>query len=192
MENIFLDWGLSWSISKITPHILMLLIGLILTVKIKRIHMVFRILLLPVPFILYFIFYPIYQGDFSNNNLSTQVGNLKMLKDNELSVLAIPGCPFCHESIRDLKKIKKRTKTTGITFYVITDDVTTLDWYREEANGSFDIVRLSPETEGIKIVTGGSFPTFILRDGDQLTAWSNSNFGVRAKDEVEKQLKKGS
>ncbi len=105
--------------------------------------------------------------------------------ENSLSVLAIPGCPFCFESIKDLKQIRKRNPELTIDFYVYTDDSTKLDWYREEGGDEIAVYLLPTSNKRVPAITNGSFPTFVYRENKTLHVWSNNGFGVRAKDYIE-------
>ncbi len=192
MEEFLLNLGLSWTLSKLLPYILFLLIGVAFSFYLKKLHKAIRIALFPLPFLIYFAFSPIYQGDFSNSPNHFDVENLTFLKQDELSVIAIPGCPYCYALIDDLKLIRKRTESKKITFWVITTEQDHLDWYNEKVNGAFEVKSISPTIEGIAKISGGNFPTIIYRSVDELTVWSNDSFGVKAKDWVETELKKGS
>lgn len=191
MEHFFLSIGISWTLSKVLPFVLFLVIGFLLFIYIKRRSFKFAkfiaIILIPVPVLIYFVLNPIYEGDFSNN--STKVSNKEITELNEgLTVLAIPGCPFCYESIEVLSEIKSRTETNDIRFMVISSDSTSTDWYNEKSNGRIPVGLINIESD-VKTLTNGHFPTYVYYDGEgKFTVWSNANFGVLAKDEVEELL----
>lgn len=146
------------------------------------------LLIIPIPFGIYFIINPIYEGDFSNNSRSEK-GNYSELKSDRLTVLTIPGCPYCYESIADLKRIKERTGVDSIDFLVVTGESSNLDWYKEEANDQLNIQMISSESELVALARG-TFPTFVYTDGEEVTIWDNSGFGVIAKDWIEEKVTK--
>ncbi|TNE95947.1 MAG: hypothetical protein EP322_09125 [Bacteroidetes bacterium] len=106
--------------------------------------------------------------------------------ENSLSVLAIPGCPFCYESIKDLRQMRKRNSKLTIDFYVYTDDSTKLDWYREEGKSEIAVHMLPTSNKRVPSISDGSFPAFVFRENKTLYVWSNNGFGVRAKDYIER------
>jgi hypothetical protein len=189
-ETILLNSGLSWFISKLLPYILSLALGLVLFLlakkflKNKKWKSFILIPLLFIPFLVYFIQYPIYEGDFSNNsktvNTAIELGN-----ENELIVVAIPNCPFCFESIAKLKRVKQRIPEAQIQFLVCTENENDLQTYKIESQGLFEIKKIS-NYEDLAIMVDNKFPSFILlKENQQVQIWNNSAFGVSAIDEVE-------
>jgi hypothetical protein len=186
---------MSWTLLKTLPYLILIALGVVLYILIrgllKRNRKAFRILavlVIPLPFFLYFIVNPIYEGDFSNN-FRSEKGVFSELKSGRLTVLTIPGCPYCYESIEDLKRIKERTGVDTIDFFVVTTHSENLDWYREEAKGQLNIQMLSPESELVALAMG-TFPTFLFAEADNVSVWDNSGFGVRAKDWIEDKIAK--
>lgn len=186
MDALFLELGFSWTLAKVLPYILMLLIGVAIIFFLKKQKLWIRLFFMPIPFFIYFIFFPIYQGDFSNEMVSMKWSKADPFNENSLSVLAIPGCPFCYESIKDLRQMRKRNSKLTIDFYVYTDDSTKLDWYREEGKGEIAVHILPTSNKRVPSISNGSFPTFVFRENKTLYVWSNNGFGVRAKDYIER------
>ena len=194
IEVFFLDAGFSWTLSKITPYLLTFILGFILVLILRKkilkfgriLRMFFQIFTFSLFFLVYFSFYPIYEGDFTN--YSTQIQQSKEnneLEGKKLIVLSIPGCPYCYESIGKMKKLIERNPSVKIEFLVCSNDESTLDWYKEET-GSIIGVHLAKNPQAMAELAKGSFPTFVLvNDDNSLTVWSNSSFGVLAMDEVE-------
>ena len=185
MEHFFLNMGFSWTMAKVSPYVLMVVIGIILMAIFKKRSIILRLLLLPIPFGVYFYFSPIYQGDFSNSFEEIKLAESDPFVDQELSLVAIAGCPYCYEAIDQLSILKERNSNLGITFYVYTNDSTNLDWYKEKGGDWLSVKQIPLSNSRISEITNGSYPTFIFRTGSELKTWSNDSFGVRAKDYVE-------
>lgn len=126
----------------------------------------------------------IYQGDFSNNSVEIQ-SDYHQFKKGTLSVITIPGCPFCHASIEMLKILKERQPQLDIHFLVCSSDSLALEEYVEPIQGKFDLELFEDLKEIPKIGING-FPSFVYTDtnGKKLL-WSNDGFGARARDFVE-------
>lgn len=186
---------MSWTLEKALPYILLIILGVILFVVLRKLIdrsrkglRILATLIMPLPFFVYFVFSPIYEGDF-NNNYRSENGVFTELNSGRLAVLTIPGCPYCYESIEDLKRIKERTGVDTIDFFVVTTQSENLDWYREEAKGQLNIQMISPESE-LATLAMGTFPTFLFAEDHNVTVWDNSGFGVRAKDWIEDKIEK--
>jgi hypothetical protein len=195
MENLLLNWGWSHTLSKLTPYLMMIVLGVFFMrfiLKSNRftnrvIKIILGILVLLLPFGAYFAINPIYQGDFSQNGKKMEIRNAKTsaMRDG-LLVLTIPGCPYCFESIESLKLLKKRNPNFNIQFAVTgTSEEAYLKDYSKEVNNAFDVV-LYENAVTLVQETGGEFPTFVMiKDGKAEYAWTNDQFGVRAKDRLE-------
>ena len=105
--------------------------------------------------------------------------------ENGLSVLSIPGCHFCSESIEKLKKIKKRNPKLSITFIVLSRDLRALTKYKKEINGVFKL-KLASNPDNFAVLAQLKFPAFlIIKNKKPIYRWSNDQFGVRAIDLLE-------
>ena len=191
IENIFLDFGLSWTMSKILPYSIALLIGIVISWLLfrKKTHPLKRVFALSfslIFFAVYFIFQPIYEGDFSNSSYLPKTTKLAELKKDEFVVIAIPGCNYCLESIKKLNKLKERNPFLKIRFLVLSSNNKELLYYRKIATPSIAISK-AKETNRFLEISKGGFPTFLsVREGQIIKAWSNDSFGVLALDEIEK------
>lgn len=194
-EIFFLNLGLSWTAAKIVPYILAVCFGFVLFIIFSKFAKSFRgkkiisIALIFAPVSLYFALYPIYEGDFSN--YSKTVKTSKIFGDTQkLTVIAIPNCPYCFESIQKLKLIRQRIPSAKIEFLVCTENENDLFLYKNEAHNQFD-VEIYPESAELAELIGNKFPSFITAgQNNELKIWSNSEFGVTAIDEVEELLGK--
>jgi hypothetical protein len=195
MENIFLNWGWSHTMSKLTPYLLICILGILLMrfvlkskrITKKKVKLSLAILLLIAPFGAYFALNPIYQGDFSQNGKQIKVRNAKTAAmENGLLVLSIPGCPYCFESIKSLKLLKKRNPNLKIQFAVTgTEDKSYLVDYKKEANDVFEVV-LYKNALTLVQETGAQFPAFVMiKNSQAIYTWTNDQFGVLAKDRLE-------
>jgi hypothetical protein len=190
LESFLLDSGFSWTWSKLLPYVVLPILGLaIWTLFRKRMQKRWLrgttlLLSVVIPFALYFILYPIYEGDFSNN--SEKVALIPELKSGQqkLVVITIPGCPFCMESVHRMKDFKKRNPAVDIEYRVCSTDPIDLKVYKETAGKAFPVV-LAQDIGKLSGLAESAFPAFILTDGQSGVRWSNDHFGVAALDEVE-------
>lgn len=191
MENMFLNMGMSWTLSKMLPYVLFLILGILIYWLIrKRVKpKMYRWILLPViliPIGIYFAVNPIYEGDFSNNVRTSDATDFKRLKKERLTVIAIPGCPYCKGSISTLKKYITRTNKK-VDFVVLSSHREMMADYEREAKGTKINVKLAltADIERLGELAGGSFPAFVYKKGNEVHVWNNDGFGVRALDWVE-------
>lgn len=190
-EILFLNLGLSWTVAKIIPYLLSLVIGVLISTfffrkSARKKKLLFRTLISVIPLILYFAVFPIYEGDFSNHPYTPSILKLDELKGNDLVVISIPGCPYCFESIEKLNLLKKRNPKMKISFLVCTADKKDLKDYKKAISSSIS-VKKSVEADSLFQIANQGFPTFVqMRNGKIQRAWSNDSFGVRALDALEK------
>jgi hypothetical protein len=179
---------ISWTLINITPYFLTIVGGLFLSFLFSKIRGKIRFLrffIWAIPFGIYFILNPIYEGDFSNNYREIHLKNdLITSKEKQLLVITIPGCPFCLASIQTMKQIKKRVPSLKVKYIVCSSDSLTILPYYREINGSFPISTSKKPKEWAKICQG-KFPSYVLVTKNGTRIWSNDNFGTLAKDEVE-------
>jgi len=194
MELYFLESGMSWTMSKILPYLITVVLGLILWIIFKKvlrrinkyIRWVALLVIFALPFSIYFLISPIYEGDFTNNSSEVErTDSNAELNGEKLVVIAIPGCPYCLEAIDKLLIMKKRVPEMSIEYVVCSTDSTSIDWYKEKAGETIP-VRLAENREEMANIAEHAFPTFVLvSKNGPLKKWSNDKFGVFAMDEVE-------
>ncbi|MEJ6615343.1 MAG: hypothetical protein QNL61_00365 [Crocinitomicaceae bacterium] len=199
METYFLDSGLSWTMSKVLPYLIMILVGIVLWIIAKKIlksinkylRWMLLLVIFVLPFLIYFMISPIYEGDFTNDSIEVeQSAENAELNGKKLVVITIPGCPFCLEAIDQLLVMKKRVPSIEIEYIVCRFDSTAIDstiidWYKKKG-GDLITVRLAENSEEMKKIAQHKFPAFVLVDNKRpLKTWSNNSYGVFAKDEVE-------
>lgn len=194
-ETFLLDTlGFSWTWSKLFPFLFFPFLGFLIWLTFRKriarkgVRYALLAVLITAPFGIYFAISPIYEGDFSNDSANVKL--LPELRSNgaKLTVIAIPGCRFCMESIERMKAFKKRNPKLDIEYRVCSKDPDALVLYKDVADGAFPIV-LAENTEQMVDIAGESFPSFVLSDGKTAKRWSNRTFGLRAMDEVEDHVK---
>lgn len=181
-----------YTIPKITPYILTIVGGLFLTYLFSKISgriRFIRFFIWVIPFGIYFSLNPIYEGDFSNHYREIRLNKeLIELKEKQLLVITIPGCPFCLASIQTMKQIKKRVPSLKVKYIVLSTHSSSTIRYKREINGVFQISTTIKSKEWAKICQG-KFPSYVLITKKGAQIWSNDNFGTLAKDEVENSFK---
>ena len=202
IESYLLDSGFSWTLSKLLPYIFTLIIGIVLALIVKRLlkkssfflRLGVEILFFIIPFIVYFIYSPIYEADFSNNStMIVKTSFHKELSGDKLVVLTIPNCPYCFEAIGKMKKLKERVPKIEIEYIVCISDSLNYkndaQWYIDEADGAIS-VSSAQDSKMMSELADHAFPTFILvEDEKPLKKWNNNDFGVVALDEIELHFK---
>ena len=196
-ELFLLDYDFSWYWSKLLPYLLFVLLGVVLmlffikknSLKSRFLKLGMSFCLLLIPFLIYFVISPIYEGDFTNSSIEKKVTQESAeLSENKLTVISIANCPYCYDAIDRLKKMKSRSTNLEIEFRVCSSDSNSMEWYKEKSKNDIAIL-LSENLIGLSEVAEGRYPTFVLREGDDLKIWSNDQFGVAALDEIEKMFK---
>jgi hypothetical protein len=192
IETFFLDFGLSWSVSKALPYVFCILIGSCLVVLFQRIGLrkkwlnrISSFILLILPVAIYFSLYPIYEGDFSNQGIKSD-SKIKFPSSKALTVVVLPDCPYCYQSISLINKLKSRNPNLPINYWVVSSDtlppktgILSKIPYEYEVFQRHDVIEMS------KLVLG-TFPCFVLSDNGKVQkVWNNNQFGVRALDEIE-------
>jgi glutaredoxin len=187
-ESIFLDLGFSWTASKLTPYILMALLGFVFVYtfhnriqqKVRKwIIMTFLAIL---PFSIYFSIFPIYTGDFVNNHYSPEQ-LCAFPKKTMLTVVVLPGCPYCHETIRFMNELLERESKLNIRYVVVAETNTPLLPFRQKLSKRIQVEKSAKPKEWIMMARGG-FPTMILSENHKIVyAWENDQFGVKAIDD---------
>lgn len=196
LENFLLESGLSWSASKAFPYLFCVLFGLILVfifrkikIKTKWIFRIILILFFLLPFVIYFSIYPIYEGDFSNQGIKPH-SSIQFPSSKSLTVIALPDCPYCYQSIALMKKIKKRNPTIPISYWIVSaDTLPPKSAILKVIPSEFSTSQHHNVSEISKLVQG-TFPCFIISENKKaVKLWNNNQFGVCALDEIEEFFK---
>ncbi|NRA13183.1 MAG: hypothetical protein HRT57_14640 [Crocinitomicaceae bacterium] len=195
MENFFLNLGFGWTSSKIIPFVLMVLFGITLYLialkfsKEKWMRILSMVLIL-LPALTYLVINPIYEGDFANNyRIEKQTDSLSELENNRLTVLVLPGCPYCEEALEQLKILKSHIGSDQeIDIIVCTVLKNDLKYYKDHSEGKMN-VRIAKNSSALSEIAGHQFPAFVYKGkGEKLRVWSNAQFGPSAKDWIEEKM----
>jgi len=198
--EIFLSTlGFSWTISKLLPYILFLIIGFSFSVifykklkLLKLLKIIISLAIFVLPFLLYFVYSPIYQGDFSNSGYTVSSEN-RFPDKKQLTVYVLSNCPYCIQATTMLKNMVFHNKRIHLEIKVIGNHINDKIKYQRLINQMGDVSLYkkgdSLVREPIKALlklTKGEFPTYVLSEnGQAVKAWHNDRFGVRAMDEID-------
>jgi thiol-disulfide isomerase/thioredoxin len=194
VEKNSLQIGLSWTLSTLVPYILVLiasfLVGYQLTSLFKdRSRSLSRFIFL-FTFLAFFGIafwaHPIYEDDFSNNmNQVVLDSNEGPVFDEGLTMVALPGCPFCFARIPLLNELKTRNPQLNITVLLVKESEETAEIYNKELVGTIN-VEVTKFGSLIAQNTKGRFPAFFYRtEKDEIMYWDQRDFGNLAFDWIE-------
>ncbi|MBM3451786.1 MAG: hypothetical protein FJX84_01460 [Bacteroidetes bacterium] len=197
IDYFFLDLGFSWLLAKVTPYLFCIFLGIgalyflrKLDIKKKWLKIVFLFTVCIAPFLLYFSFFPIYEGDFIDSGIKSN-SSLDFPSKKSLTVVVLPNCPYCYQSIVLMKKIKERNPSISINYWVSSrDSLSVKSGILKVIPSQFTVVRRS-DHENISELVKASYPCFIISNkGKALKQWDNNQIGVSALDEIEKFFKR--
>ena len=197
--EIFLSsLGLTWTMSKLLPYILFLIIGISFSIifykkfkLLKPLKIFISLAILVLPFLLYFVYSPIYQGDFSNSGFTVSSEN-RFPDKKQFTVYVLPNCKYCVSSTATLKAMIRKNKGINLVVRVMGHTVNDSLKYVKLMDNLVPVTINSSNNSIEKVqvkefftITQGEFPTFVLsKNGKAIKAWHNDNFGVGAIDEV--------
>jgi glutaredoxin len=191
--------GLSWTMSKLLPYILFLIIGILFAVifykkfkLLKPLKIIISLALFVLPFLLYFVYSPIYQGDFSNSGYTVS-SESRFPDKKQFTVYVLPNCKYCVSSTATLKAMIRKNKEIDLVIRVMGHTVKDSLKYVKLMDNLVPVTMNSSHNslERVQLkevisITQGEFPTFVLsKSGKAIKAWHNDRFGVRAMDEVD-------
>jgi hypothetical protein len=199
IEIFFSSLGLTWTMSKLLPYILFLLIGISFSIifyrkfkLLKPLKITISLAILVFPFLLYFVYSPIYQGDFSNVGYTMSSEN-RFPDKKQFTVYVLPNCKFCVSSTAIIKEMVRKNKGINVVIRVMGHTVKDSLKYVKLMDNLVPVTMNSSHNslERVQLkevisITQGEFPTFVLsKSGKAIKAWHNDRFGVRAMDEVD-------
>ena len=199
IENFFSSLGLTWTMSKLLPYILFLIIGISFSIifyrkfkLLKPLKIFISLAILVLPFLLYFVYSPIYQGDFSNSGYTISSEN-RFPDKKQFTVYVLPNCKYCVSSTATLKAMIRKNKEINLVVRVMGHTINDSLKYVKliDKLGTISMNSSNNSLERVQIkelisITQGEFPTFVLsKNGKAIKAWHNDSFGVRAMDEVD-------
>ncbi len=204
IEQWLIQSDFSWTISKITPYLLLIISGIliarwvskffffkIISNRLKFLKPFIFVTITAIPFVIGFALHPIYEGDFSKQGTTIEKFQpIKDFKDVDLAVIAIPGCDYCYHSIAKLRQIKSRNPKMKIKFILCSSSFAELKDYIAEGGNTVKVTT-TRNIESLQNLVEGKFPTFIMLKNDKAVyRWSNDQFGCMAIDHLESELSK--
>ena len=152
-----------------------------------------RLFIMPIlsiiPFSIYFAFFPIYRGDFVNIHYQPEELEEFPIKLT-LNVVVLPYCPYCHETIKLMNKLKHQNPKLNIRYVVLSDVKNNQRLFRSKLDSRI-AVSLSKNTKDLIMMARGGFPCMILSKNKKVIyAWQNEYFGVRAIDDIISRISK--
>jgi hypothetical protein len=191
LELFFLNMGASWEASRILPFVFLLVISVVPLLLLRKYRLKSLMLDITLKSVLvisilsiYFIYNPIYRGDITDLSRTENISK-EMDAPIGLRVYVLPNCPYCLESLELMDVFHKRNPKIGIEYVIIGS-----------GNGgkilpkvpSYIKVTHANINSGIKRITKGSYPCFVVKKDKSLLIWNNSEFGLKAFDVVEEAL----
>ncbi|MEN9699746.1 MAG: hypothetical protein RLZZ301_944 [Bacteroidota bacterium] len=187
LDHFFLGLGCSFSWAKWLPYLWTLGIGWVLFWIVAELQLKnclkigLASLAFALPFSLYFLAYPLYRGDVYTEALK---GNpsIRVPAKKCLTMIALPGCPYCEAAIKDLNTIAHYRPHAPIQVMLVSNDDAGARYFRKHLDKRIQLRQANPYYEWI-IAAQGSFPSYVWSDHKKVKkVWSNRQFGVRALD----------
>ena len=204
LEIFLSSLGFSWSIAKLLPYVIFIGLGSIAAfiflkksnIK-KKLRWFISLVILVLPFAFYFLFSPIYQGDFSNKSFRISEPS-SFPKAKLLTVYVLSNCPYCIQATTTLKNMLINNKRIQLEIKVIGNHMNDKIKYQRLINqmGNVSLYKkgdslVREPIQTMLKLTKGEFPTYLLSEnGQAVKAWHNDSFGVRAMDEVDQFFRK--
>lgn len=203
--DTLIGWGFGWTISAITPWILIFALSFtIMYVLLRKLRLQkgkWVLVLIPLLFLGFnFAINPIYEADYIKNGEELEIDNhilldsLNNTSDSFTGLVCIAdlGCPFCKTATKSrLNVIKERFPKSNIYITLNSDKQEYIDQYAEESGAkNLKFLKIDKSKEILEL-SKGSFPTFILiSEGKIIHRWNNSELGYPAIDKIESFLYK--
>ena len=190
LEELSLNIGLSWTFSKIAPYLMQFIVIVLLSAVLAQLfgrNFGRKKLILLSSIILFsgisFAVNPIYEGDFDNTYEELIVGNIHDEFKEGLTMVALPGCPYCFERIETLNNLKKHQKDLPIYVVILNSDTSIMSQYSEKLSSDIKVLG-AQNSKQLNQVVRGSFPAFIFSSKENRTLyfWSQVGFGSGAMD----------
>ncbi len=195
IETVAQNIGLSFTLSKMMPYVFQAVFLLILFIECYRniferfstiIRRLLGMLVLIIGGGIAFAIHPIYEGDFKHEYKPVFFsGNSSHSLNEGLTMVVLPGCPYCYQRIADLNRLVELYPSQEVYIKVVNNDSLALEEYQERANGLIN-VSLAENQNALKSLIGERYPSFIyIKEGTKEgMIWNNNGFGVAAMDFV--------
>lgn len=201
--DTLLDWGFSWTLSALTPWILVFALSFtIMYVLLRKLRLQkgkWILILIPLLFLGFnFMINPIYEADYVKNGDELSIEDHLLLdtlynrKESFTGLVCIAdlGCPFCKMATKNrLNVMKERLPKSNIYITLNSSKQDYIDQYIQETDAhNIDFLRINESKELLEL-SQGVFPTFILIDNGKIVhRWKNSQLGFPALDKIESHL----
>lgn len=192
-----LNLRLPFTFAKIAPYVITflfvcLIIYEVYTLYLKNVvHWIRRVVSLAILIGLCgiaFAFHPIYDGDFNNTyNVISVSGESETAFKPGLTMVALPGCPFCHMRLEEINFVSNIYPDLSINVYVVGTDTTALEAYRKTAAETINVEMFPAKLQLNKALNPGAYPTLFYQskgNSSELKRWGNDGFGTAAWDYV--------
>jgi hypothetical protein len=190
LESFLLQIGFSWTAAKFTPYVLTLVLGylvfrLISKFQIKTwLKLSLMTLGFCLPFLTYFAFYPIYEADLKAKTFKPLQTGMELPKVKTLVIVILTGCPYCIETIELSKKMVELNPKIKIQYLLASEDQEGFQYFRKRLPSTIG-VKMAQNSMLCMLMAQGEFPSyFLVVKGKVKTAWHNTQFGVRALDQI--------
>lgn len=139
-----------------------------------------------------FAFNPIYDGDFNHEYREiTLKGNNESTFKPGLTLVAMPGCPYCYDRLEEMKHIQSIHPNIAMHVLVINEDTLAVEDYQAAAGENIDVGFFPNSLIPIIQIQGYPSLYYTSQSGEQpIINWSNNGFGSAAWDYVIKREKK--
>ena len=193
IETASQNVGLSFTLSKMMPYVLQAVFLIILLIESYRhlldrfsntLRRVIGLLILAVGGGIAFAVHPISQGDFQHEYKPVYFkGNSLNDLNDGLTMIALPGCPYCYERVEDLNRFVELYPNQEVFIQVVNQDSLALEEYQERTSDAIHVSLVKNEPS-VKLLIGERYPSFIfISSGNhQGMIWNNNGFGVAALD----------
>jgi hypothetical protein len=191
-EDFSLSIGLSWTFAKISPYLAQFIVIVMMSAMLAQLfgnNFGKKKLILIASVICFsgisFAFNPIYEGDFDNGIQELIQVNGEDTIEEGLTMIALPGCPYCLQRIETLNGLKRYSSHLPIHIIVVGNDSLALKEYSEKLHKDI-VVTVAKNPKQLSQLVGGGFPSFLYASADtsMLYYWSQVGFGSGAMDWV--------
>ncbi len=187
IEELSIGLGLSWTFSKMIPYVLEFILvvysGALLTQFFKGNRMRQKLIMIASIFIfsgIAFAIHPIYEGDFAHE-AEELVATSDDIKTG-LTMVALPGCPYCLERIATLNALHEELGNLPITVVMLEGDTLAMHDYVQRLKPGITVVPAQNSTI-LGGVVEGSYPSFFFKnEGGFAYRWNQVGFGTGALD----------
>lgn len=189
-EAISLDIGLSWTFSKIAPYLVQFIAVVMLSASLaqlfgtnygkKKLILISCILAFSG---IAFALNPIYEGDFNNTYEELFAVHMEDEFREGLTMVALPGCPYCFERIETLNRLNQYNGEVPISIIMLDGDSLSMAEYSGLLDDNIAVIPAQNSKQVSQLVRG-SFPAFIYtsKESKTLYFWDQIGFGSGALD----------